>query len=63
MSFTSIQIKEKARELGFQKIGIAKAKEHPDDQENLNSWLEEGRNGTMTWINKRKEERGNLFNY
>ena len=63
MSFTSIQIKEKARELGFQKVGIAKAKECPNDQKNLNSWLEEDRNGKMVWINKRKEERGNLFNY
>ena len=63
MSFTSFQIKEKARELGFQKIGIAKAKECPDDQNNLNTWLEEDRNGTMVWINNRKEERGNLFNY
>ena len=60
MSFTSFQIKEKARELGFQKIGIAKAKECPDDQNNLNTWLEEDRNGTMVWINNRKEERGNL---
>ena len=63
MSFTSFQIKEKARELGFRKIGIAKAKECPDDQNNLNTWLEEDRNGTMVWINSRKEERGNLFNY
>ena len=63
MGFTSFQIKEKARELGFQKIGIAKAKECPDDQNNLNTWLEEDRNGTMVWINNRKEERGNLFNY
>ena len=63
MSFTSFQIKEKARELGFQKIGIAKAKECPVDQNNLNTWLEEDRNGTMVWINNRKEERGNLFNY
>ena len=61
MSFTSFQIKEKARELGFQKIGIAKAKECPDDQNNLNTWLEEDRNGTMVWINNRKGGKGKSF--
>ena len=63
MSLDSLAIKDQAKKLGFHKIGIAKAKECPDDQNNLNSWLEEGRNGTMIWINKRKEERGNLFRY
>jgi len=63
MSISSILIKEKAKELGFQKIGIAKAKECPDDRKNLDSWLNEGRNGTMLWMEKRREERGNLFNY
>ena len=63
MILNSVLIKNQAKKLGFHKIGIAKAKECPDDQNNLNSWLEEGRNGTMIWINKRKEERGNLFRY
>ena len=63
MSISSILIKEKAKELGFQKIGIAKAKECSDDKKNLDSWLNEDRNGTMLWMEKRKEERGNLFNY
>ena len=63
MILNSVLIKDEAKKLGFHKIGIAKAKECPDDQNNLNSWLEEGRNGTMIWINKRKEERGNLFRY
>ena len=58
MSLNSVLIKGQAKKLGFHKIGIAKAKECPDDQNNLNSWLKEGRNGTMIWINKRKEERG-----
>ena len=63
MSLKSVSIKDQAKKLGFHKIGIAKPKECPEDQNNLNSWLEEGRNGTMVWINKRKEERGNLFRY
>ena len=63
MSISSILIKEKAKKLGFQKIGIAKAKEYREDQKNLDSWLQEGRNGTMDWIKKRKDERGNIFNY
>ena len=63
MSISSISIKDKAKELGFQKIGIAKAKDSPDDQKNLESWLKDGRNGTMRWMEKRKNERGSLFNY
>ena len=63
MSISSISIKDKAKELGFQKIGIAKAKDNPDDQKNLESWLKDGRNGTMRWMEKRKDERGSLFNY
>lgn len=63
MSISSISIKDKAKELGFQKIGIAKAKDSPDDQKNLESWLKDGRNGTMRWMEKRKDERGSLFNY
>ena len=63
MKISSVLIKEKVKQLGFQKVGIARAKEHPEDQRNLNLWLEEGRNGTMDWIKTRKEERGNLFNY
>ena len=63
MSISSLSIKQKAKKLGFQKIGIAKAKEYGEDQKNLDSWLQEGRNGTMDWIKKRKDERGNIFNY
>ena len=39
------------------------AKDNPDDQKNLESWLKEGSNGTMRWMEKRKDERGSLFNY
>ena len=63
MSISSLSIKQKAKKLGFQKIGIAKAKEYGEDQKNLDSWLQEGRNGTMDWMKKRKDERGNIFNY
>ena len=63
MKISSVLIKEKVKQLGFQKVGIARARECPEDQRNLNLWLEEGRNGTMEWIKTRKEERGNLFNY
>ena len=63
MSISSIAIKDKAKKLGFQKIGIAKAKDNPGDQNNLESWLKDGSNGTMRWMEKRKDERGSLFNY
>ena len=35
MNISSLSIKQKAKKLGFQKIGIAKAKEYGEDQKNL----------------------------
>jgi epoxyqueuosine reductase len=56
-------IKKKAQELGFQKVGIAKAEPTPKEKSNLESWLRQGRHATMEWIVKRKDERGNIHTY
>ena len=56
-------IKNRAYELGFSKVGIAKAKFYETEEYNLNQWLDNGFHGTMKWIENRKEEKSNLFKY
>ncbi|MBT4318347.1 MAG: tRNA epoxyqueuosine(34) reductase QueG [Candidatus Marinimicrobia bacterium] len=56
-------IKNKALELGFQKVGIAKAEAFSNHKENLEKWIASGRHASMDWIVNRKEERGNIHNY
>tara|TARA_B000000557_G_scaffold179982_1_gene146851 strand:- start:224 stop:1144 length:921 start_codon:yes stop_codon:yes gene_type:complete len=60
---SSKSIKKKAIELGFQKVGIAKAEPTPKEKSDLESWLTNGYHGTMEWINKRKDERGDIHTY
>ena len=62
MSFTKL-IKDKALELGFQKVGVTKAEAITEHKENLESWLNLGMQASMKWLSKRKEERGNIHNY
>ena len=57
------KIINKATQIGFQKIGFAEAKFYKDDQEKLDSWLDNNYHATMEWINKRKEERSNILKY
>ena len=59
----SSQIKKKAFEIGFSKIGIAKAQFHQQDKKNLDAWLSKGFHGNMHWIEKRREERENIHKY
>tara|TARA_Y100000816_G_C25891841_1_gene465252 strand:- start:566 stop:715 length:150 start_codon:yes stop_codon:yes gene_type:complete len=47
VKISSKSIKKKAQELGFQKVGIAKAVETSKENEDLELWLSEGRHGTM----------------
>ena len=56
-------VKNRAYELGFSKIGIAKAKFYETDEYNLNQWIDNGFHGSMDWIVKRKEEKSNIFKY
>ena len=60
---TSDLIKEKAIELGFHKVGIAKAAKTKQEQERLDQWIDQKKHADMEWIENRKSERGNIFNY
>ncbi len=63
MKISSKSIKKKAEELGFQKVGIARAEKTPKEKLDLDSWLMQGNHATMDWITKRKDERGNIHTY
>ena len=56
-------IKDKATEIGFEKIGITKATATKDEKVRLEKWIKDNHHGSMSWIEKRKDERGNIFNY
>jgi epoxyqueuosine reductase len=56
-------IKDKAIEIGFEKIGIAKAMKTTKEKRYLNSWIKNGSNASMKWIEKRKDERGDINVY
>lgn len=57
------RIKAKAKDLGFDKIGITKAEITENEKQNLDLWIEKNYHASMHWIEKRKEERGNIFKY
>jgi len=63
MKISSESIKKKAKELGFQKVGIAKAKETLQERDDLESWLNKGHHANMEWMFKRKDERGDIHTY
>lgn len=53
----SAYIKEKARSLGFSRVGIARAEVLTEEGRRLNEWLGRGFHGTMTWMQKDTEKR------
>lgn len=57
------RIKAKSLELGFHKAGITQAVSTFKENANLASWLEKGHQGTMEWMENRKDERGDIFKY
>ncbi len=63
MKISSKSIKKKAEELGFQKVGIARAEKTPKEKSDLDSWLMQGNHASMTWMINRKDERGNIHKY
>jgi epoxyqueuosine reductase len=63
VKISSESIKKKAQELGFQKVGIARADPTPKEKNDLETWLDQGRHATMGWMEKRKDERGNIHTY
>ncbi len=53
------RIRAEAKRLGFDAVGFARAEEHPH-AERLRAWLAEGRHGTMRWMARDPERRGDL---
>lgn len=53
-------IKEKARELGFSKVGIARADALTEEGARLTEWLSQGYQGTMAWMQKDPEKRADV---
>ena len=51
------RIKAKAAEIGFADCGIARADAAPTTVERLRQWLEEGRHGSMLWMEERAHHR------
>ena len=50
-------IKAKAAEIGFAACGIARADAAPRAGERLRQWLDEGRHGSMIWMEERAHHR------
>ena len=63
MHISSKSIKTKAIELGFQKVGIARASETNSEKKKLLDWLQKGNHSSMKWMEKRKDERGSIHSY
>ncbi len=51
------KIKSKALELGFAKVGIARAVELEEEGKLLGEWLSRGYHGTMDWMERNTEKR------
>ena len=52
------RLEEKARDLGFSAIGVARADAAPKTAERLRAWLASGAHGDMIWMEERAERRG-----
>ncbi|MFV0625674.1 tRNA epoxyqueuosine(34) reductase QueG [Sphingomonas sp. ac-8] len=52
------RIKQKAAELGFVACGFARADAAPRTAARLREWLDDGRHGTMIWMEERAHHRG-----
>ncbi|HVF29377.1 MAG TPA: tRNA epoxyqueuosine(34) reductase QueG [Pyrinomonadaceae bacterium] len=57
MGTRSARIKQKALELGFNKVGIARAERLADAGERFFGWLDRGYHGGMAWIEREPEKR------
>src|SRR4051812_2925869 len=55
-SFTE-QIKQKAAQIGFHKIGIVRARPLPQEEAHLREWLAENCHGEMRWMEREPEKR------
>ena len=57
MTTLTEQIKAKALEIGFSKVGIARAEPHAKDAERLKEWLHRGYQASMKWMGQNTEKR------
>ena len=53
---TSTQIKDKALEIGFHKVGIAKVGNINVEVQHLQEWLNKGYQADMAWMNNLKRQ-------
>lgn len=58
MPSLSQKIKDKAIEIGFSGIGIVRAEALDEEGQRLNEWLGNGFHGTMAWLEREPEKRG-----
>ena len=57
MAFFTERIKQKAFEIGFHKIGIARAEPLAEEGERLREWLGKNYHGEMQWMEREPEKR------
>ena len=53
-------VKEKARELGFSKVGIARAQKLNEEGARLEAWLKKGYHASMAWMARDPEKRSDV---
>jgi epoxyqueuosine reductase len=53
------QIKEEAYQLGFLEVGICGAATLSEEEDLLENWLDQGYQGSMNWMERTREMRGN----
>ncbi len=58
----NIWVKDRAREVGFTHIGIARAQTLEEEGIHLDEWLLRGYHASMGWMNNQTEKRKNPFN-
>jgi epoxyqueuosine reductase len=57
LSHQTRRVKEKALELGFTRVGIAKVESLDEEHGHLCEWLQRGYHGSMDWMAKKPEKR------
>jgi epoxyqueuosine reductase len=62
MNTLTNEIKDHALKLGFCKVGIAKPERLTEESKRLDAWLSRGYNGTMNWMARNVEKRGDPRN-
>jgi len=56
-SVVAAQVKERALQLGFSKVGIARAENLAEERNRLQQWLARGYNGEMNWMERDPAQR------